>query len=130
MKICVLICFFISAVLCNAQVKKKDQGTYKGLIPEYKINTSQELISVDSCTIQIKIEKNTCHIKLDNLKYEGTYKLTKKDKRTYVLKVKTDYSDIEEQLILFGKEKKIKRKGIFPQPNCELIKLKKREVLW
>ena len=130
MKIWVLIYFFSSALLCNAQIKKKDQGTYKGFIPGYKINTSQELIAVDSCTIQIKIEKNTCHIKLDNIEYEGTYKLIRKDQRTYVLKVKTDYSDIEEQLILFGKEKKLKRKGIFPQPNSELKKLKKREVLW
>ena len=130
MKIWVLICFFSSALLCNAQVKKRDQGVYRGLIPGYKINTSQELIAVESCTIQIKIEKNTCHIKLDDLEYEGTYKLIKKDKRTYILKAKTNYSDIDEQFILFGKEKKLKRKGIFPQPNSELGKLKKKEVLW
>ena len=130
MKTWVLICFFSSALLCNAQVKKRDQGVYRGLIPGYKINTSQELIAVESCTIQIKIEKNTCHIKLDDLEYEGTYKLIKKDKRTYILKAKTNYSDIDEQFILFGKEKKLKRKGIFPQPNSELGKLKKKEVLW
>ena len=130
MKIWLVICFFGSALLCNAQVKKRDQGTYKGLIPAYKINTSQELIAVDSCTIEIKIEKNSCYIKLDNLKYEGDLIIIKKDKRTYILKVKTDYSDIDEQLILFGKEKKLKRKGIFPQPNIELEKLKKKEVLW
>ena len=130
MKTWVLICFFSSALLCNAQVKKRDQGVYRGLIPGYKINTSQELIAVESCTIQIKIEKNTCHIKLDDLEYEGTYKLIKNDKRTYVLKAKTDYSDVDEQFILFGKDKKLKRKGIFPQPNSELKKLKKKEVLW
>jgi len=130
MKVFVVICFFSSVLLCNAQVKKRDQGTYKGLIPGYKINTSQELITVDSCTIEIKIDKNTCRIKLDDIEYLGTYKITKKDKRTYVLKAETNYSDIEEQLILFGKSKKMKRKGIFPQPNSELKKLKKKEVLW
>ncbi len=130
MKIWLVICFFGSALLCHAQVKKRDQGTYKGLIPAYKINTSQELIAADSCTIEIKIEKNSCYIKLDNLEYEGDLIIIKKDKRTYILKAKTDYSDIDEQLILFGKEKKLKRKGIFPQPNIELEKLKKKEVLW
>ena len=79
MKIWLVICFFGSALLCNAQVKKRDQGTYKGLIPAYKINTSQELIAVDSCTIDIKIDKNSCYLKLDNLKYEGDLIIIKKD---------------------------------------------------
>ncbi len=130
MKVVILICFFCSSILCNAQVKKRDQGTFKGLIPAYKINTGQELIGVDECTIEIKIKKNTCSIKLDDLKYEGIVNIIKKDKRTYVIRVKTEHSDIEDQFILFGKQKKLKRKGIFPQPNSDLIKLKKKEVLW
>ncbi|MDA9161471.1 hypothetical protein N9O13_03670 [Crocinitomicaceae bacterium] len=127
----ILLTFFISFSICsNAQIKKRDQGVYKGLISSYEINTGQNLIEVDSSEIFIKIENSSFTIKIDNVQYEGTYEVEKREKRNYVLKAKTDYSDIKEEIILFGRDKIMKRKGIFPQPDSILKKLKKKEVLW
>lgn len=126
-----ILTFFIATGICTvAQVKKRDQGVYKGLIASYKINTGQELIEVDSSEVLIKLQKSSFSIKIDNIEYEGTYEVDKKEKRNYILKVKTDYSDIKEEIILFGKDKIMKRKGIFPQPDARLRKLSKKEALW
>ena len=62
--------------------------------------------------------------------YFQSCEVNKKEKRNYILKVKTDYSDIKEEIILFGKDKIMKRKGIFPQPDARLRKLSKKEALW
>jgi hypothetical protein len=130
MKIIIVGLFIGIGFLFNAQVKKRDQGQYKGILSAYNINTSQDLIEVDSSIIYIKIEKSTFVIKIDDIEYHGTYRISKRDKRNYLLKAKTEYSDIEEEFILFGKDKKLKRKGIFPQPDAVLHKLKKKEFLW
>ena len=126
---------FLSFFLCitsfyTAQVKKRDQGVYKGIIPAYAINTGQNLIEVDSCVVQIKLEKTRLIIRIDDKEYEGSYQVDKKTKRIYVLHVETEYSDIKEEIILFGKDNIMTRKGLFPQPDTSLKKLKKKEVLW
>jgi hypothetical protein len=127
----ILLTFFVSfSIFSTAQIKKRDQGVYKGLISSYEINTGQNLIEVDSSAIFIKIENSSFTIKIDNVQYEGTYEVEKREKRNYVLKAKTGYSDIKEEIILFGRDKIMKRKGIFPQPDARLRKLKKKEVLW
>ncbi len=127
----IIITFFIAFGVCaSAQVKKRDQGVYKGIISSYEINTGQKLIEVDSSEIFIKLEKSNFAIKIDTVEYKGSYEVEKREKRNYVLKVKTDYSDITEEIILFGKDKFMKRKGIFPQPDAHLIKLKKKAALW
>jgi len=127
----IILTFFITISICTgAQVKKRDQGVYKGLISSYEINTGQKLIEVDSSEIFIRLEKSSFTLKIDDVEYQGTYEVEKREKRNYVLKAKTDYSDIKEEIILFGKDKIIKRKGIFPQPDAPLRKLKKKEALW
>lgn len=130
MKILFLSFFLGISSSYMAQVKKRDQGVYKGLIPAYAINTGQDLIQVDSCVIQIKLEKMRLMIRIDNKEYEGTYKVDKKTKRIYVIYAETEYSDIKEEIILFGKDKIMTRKGLFPQPDTSLKKLTKKEVLW
>ena len=130
MKILFLSFFLGISSSYMAQVKKRDQGVYKGLIPAYAINTGQDLIQVDSCVIQIKLEKTRLMIRIDNKEYEGTYKVDKKTKRIYVIYAETEYSDIKEEIILFGKDKIMTRKGLSPQPDTSLKKLTKKEVLW
>ena len=130
MKILFLSFFLGISSSYMAQVKKRDQGVYKGLIPAYAINTGQDLIQVDSCVIQIKLEKMRLMIRIDNKEYEGTYKVDKKTKRIYVIYAETEYSDIKEEIILFGKDKIMTRKGLFPKPDTSLKKLTKKEVLW
>ena len=130
MKMVILSFFLFVAYSTLSQVKKRDQGVYKGVIPGYAINTGQDLIQVDSCTLKIRLKKNQIMIKIDDKVYEGIYEVYQKIKRTYVLHAETDYSDIKEEIILVGKNKSMSRKGLFPQPDAKLKKLKKKEVLW
>lgn len=130
MKMVILSFFLFVAYSTLSQVKKRDQGVYKGVIPGYAINTGQDLIQVDSCTLKIRLKKNQIMIKIDDKVYEGIYEVYQKIKRTYVLYAETDYSDIKEEIILVGKNKSMSRKGLFPQPDAKLKKLKKKEVLW
>ena len=130
MKMLLFSLFISIGFLVNSQVKKRDQGYYKGVISAYTINTSQNLVKVDSCQLFIQLDKSSILIKIDDQEYLGTYRVNKRKKRNYVLKAKTKYSDIEEEIILFGKDKIMNRKGLFPQPDTQLIKLKKKEVLW
>ena len=129
MKMVILSFFLFVAYSTLSQVKKRDQGVYKGVIPGYAINTGQDLIQVDSCTLKIRLKKNQIMIKIDDKVYEGIYEVYQKIKRTYVLHAETDYSDIKEEIILVGKNKSMSRKGLFPQPDAKLKKLKKKEVL-
>ena len=126
----ILSFFLLVAYSTLSQVKKRDQGVYSGVIPGYAINTGQDLIQVDSCTLKIRLEKNQIMIKIDDKVYKGIYEVYQKIKRTYVLYAETDYSDIKEEIILVGKNKSMSRKGLFPQPDAKLKKLKKKEVLW
>jgi len=130
MKFFVLTLFICTASLLFSQVKKRELGYYQGTISSYTINTGQELLKVDSSVIVIWLKKDGISFKIDNKKYEGTYSVKKRNKRNYLLKAKLNFSDIEEELRIDGKNKTIWRKGLFPQPNSILHKLKKKEVVW
>ena len=81
----IILTFFIAISICTvAQVKKRDQGVYKGLIASYEINTGQELIEVDSSEVLIKLEKSNFSIKIDNIEYQGTYEVDKNEKRNSI----------------------------------------------
>ena len=80
MKMVILSLFVFITYLSLSQVKKRDQGVYKGIIPGYAINTGQDLIQVDSSTLQIRLEKNQIIIKIDDKVYEGTYQVHQKIK--------------------------------------------------
>jgi len=130
MKLFLLTLFIGSTSLFYSQVKKRELGYYQGIISSYTINTGQELLSVDSSVILVWLEKDQIHFKLDNKEYNGTYIVKERIKRNYILKVKLNFSDIQEELRIEGKNKSMWRKGLFPQPDSNLHKLKKKEVVW
>ena len=53
-----------------------------------------------------------------------------KNKKNICLTCRDPLFDIKEEIILVGKDKTMSRKGLFPQPDAKLKKLKKKEVLW
>ena len=130
MKLFLLTLFVGSASLFYSQVKKRELGYYQGIISSYTINSGQELLTVDSSLIFVWMEKDSVSFKIDGKEYVGTYSVKQRIKRNYVIKAKLGFSDIEEELRIDGKNKSMWRKGLFPQPNSYLRKLKKKEVLW
>ena len=130
MKLFLLTLFIGASSLYYSQVKKRELGYYQGIISSYTLNTGQELISVDSSVILVWLEKDRISFKLDNKEYRGTYSVKERNKRNYILMAKLSFSDIEEELRINGKNKIMWRKGLFPQPDSNLKKLKKKEVVW
>ena len=120
----VLICILIfKAFNFSAQIKKKDLGTYKGSIPSYKINNGSQLLEVTSCNITVSLDKDSLKLVIGSKTYSGVYEVKKIKRRAYNIHLTTPHSQLEEVFRLEGKERRMLRKGIFPQPDCELIKL-------
>ena len=114
----ILICSFG----LTAQIKKKDLGKYTGTIESYKINSGQELLTVEACPISITLNKENLLLKIGLKEYTAAYRIKKLERRSYIITVSIPYSDLEESFSLNGKNKEILRKGLFPQPDCTLKK--------
>ena len=120
----VLICLLaFTAFNFSAQIKKKDLGTYQGTIPSYKINNGSQLLEVASCNITVSLDKDSLKLVIGSKTCSGAYVVKKIKRRTYNIHLTTPHSQLEEVFRLEGKEREILRKGLFPQPDCELIKL-------
>lgn len=114
----ILICSFG----LTAQIKKKDLGHYTGTIESYKINSGQELLTVEACPISITLNKENLLLKIGLKEYTAAYRIKKLERRSYIITVSIPYSDLEESFSLNGKNKEMLRKGLFPQPDCTLKK--------
>lgn len=114
----ILICSFG----LTAQIKKKDLGNYTGTIESYKINSGQELLTVEACPISITLNKENLLLKIGLKEYTAAYRIKKLERRSYIITVSIPYSDLEESFNLNGKNKEMLRKGLFPQPDCTLKK--------
>ena len=114
----ILICSFG----LTAQIKKKDLGHYTGTIESYKINSGQELLTVEACPISITLNKENLLLKIGLKEYTAAYRIKKLGRRSYIITVSIPYSDLEESFSLNGKNKEMLRKGLFPQPDCTLKK--------
>jgi len=119
----VLISFLVFCTLdLSAQIKKRDLGIYQGTLAAYQINNGKQLLDVEACTIQVTLSKENLRLDIGTKSYKGLYLVKKTKRRDYYISFLTPNSQLEEIFILRGKKKKMKRKGIFPQPDCTLIK--------
>ena len=122
MKMFLLAFILICSFDLTAQIKKKDLGRYTGTIESYKINSGQELLTVQACPISITLNKENVVLKIGSQEYKAAYAIKKLERRSYIITVSTPYSDLEESFSLNGKNKEMLRKGLFPQPDCLLKK--------
>ena len=122
MKMILLAFILICSFGLTAQIKKKDLGRYTGTIESYKINSGQELLTVQASPISITLNKYNVVLKIGSQEYKAAYAIKKLERRSYIITVGTPYSDLEESFSLNGKNKEMLRKGLFPQPDCILKK--------
>lgn len=124
----IFLLLFLS-VSISAQIKKKDLGTYTGIIEAYRLNNGVKLIMVKQSDVRVSIDKTILTLQIGQQEYKSEYEVSKESKRVYRITSNLEYSDIQESFVLYGKEKKLLRKGIFPQPDSKLVKQSKQEVL-
>ena len=123
----VFISLFVnSAATQTVRVKRKYCKTYQGEIPKYSAMLGQEMVEVSSMQIDIQVKKDSLYLSIGNVRISGVYtaqKSTSPDE--VVLTLPRENSGIEERIILNTANKMVLRKGIFPQPDVRLMRVKK-----
>lgn len=130
MKRALLILFLLSAGVTFGQkeikLKKKFQGTYEGVIPEYSIQSNGELHFVSSASIAIVIGENQVQVQVGENMMIGTFEIMFKAEKYFLLDVDIEGQLANERILVYKKGKKLSRDGMFPQPVTTLKKTKRR----
>jgi hypothetical protein len=108
----------------SIKLKKKFLKTYVGKIPSYEMNLNNQIIPVISSNIEVRLTRDSVFVKVGKAKWNGVYSISKMEKKKFELTGKMNNTGIPEFLILDTKEKKIYRKGLFPQPDAVLERKK------
>jgi hypothetical protein len=123
-----LTCFiFLISLQVSAQsikLKKKFLKTYSGKIPAYEMNLNNQIIPVNSSNLEVRLTKDSIYVNVGESKWEGTYIVSKLENKKFELTGKMLGTGIPERLLLDTKQKKLTRKGLFPQPDAILEKKK------
>jgi hypothetical protein len=118
--------FVDNAAAQTVRVKRKYCKTYQGDIPTYSAMLGQEIVNVSSEQIDIQLKKDSLYVTIGNTQISGVYaaqKSTNPDE--IVLTIPRENSGIEERIILNTAKKTLLRKGVFPQPDALLLRVKK-----
>jgi len=118
--------FVDNAAAQTVRVKRKYCKTYQGDIPTYSAMLGQEIVKVSSEQIDIQVKKDSLYVTIGNTQISGVYaaqKSTNPDE--IVLTIPRENSGIEERIILNTAKKTLLRKGVFPQPDALLLRVKK-----
>jgi hypothetical protein len=126
MKISLIICcLFLGLSAFGQNIKKKLYGTYEGTISGYKMDIGQTVVDVNAVAIQIKLtEDGLAEQKLGSKILRGTWRIKSDEKTYYVIVLKLTGQEAEERVILYKKTRTMKREGIFPQPDANLVQVK------
>ena len=123
----VFISLFVdSAATQTVRVKRKYCKTYQGEIPKYSAMLGQEMVEVSSMQIDVQVKKDSLYLSIGNIRVSGVYTAQKStNPNEVVLTLPRENSGIEERIILNTTKKTLLRKGVFPQPDALLSRVKK-----
>ena len=123
----VFISLFVdSAATQTVRVKRKYCKRYQGEIPKYSAMLGQEMVEVSSMQIDIQVKKDSLYLSIGNVRISGVYTAQKSTSpNEVVLTLPRENSGIEERIILNTTKKTLLRKGVFPQPDALLSRVKK-----
>lgn len=124
MRFCLLLLVFIFSFSGNSQeIKKKYFGKYTGEIPSYALELGQEVFQVQAVPIEIQLKAEGILIeKIASKEVRGTYRFIKEDKNGIYFEAKLEGQFIPESYVLYKKDKRLERRGIYPQPDVFLRK--------
>ncbi|WP_430406096.1 hypothetical protein [Fluviicola sp.] len=124
MRFCLLLLVLTSSFSGNSQeIKKKYLGVFTGEIPSYALELGEEVFQVQSAQMEVELKPEGILIeKIASKEIKGTYQFIKEDKSGIYFEAKLDGQFIPESYILYKKEKRLERKGIYPQPDVFLKK--------
>ncbi len=125
MRFCLLLFIFTCSFYgISQEVKKKYLGIYTGEIPSYALELGEEVFQVQSTSIEIQLKPEGILVeKIAAKEITGTYQFIKEDKTAIYFEAKLKEQFIPESYILYKKDKRLERKGIYPQPDVFLKKI-------
>lgn len=110
----------------TVRLKRKYLKEYQGEMPTYNALIGKEMIEVTPARITIKLFKDSLFLFIGNSDYKSVYSASKYSSTDeIILLMERDNTGIEERFILNKKNKTIVRKGVFPQPDVCLNRIKK-----
>ncbi|MNU77613.1 hypothetical protein D3C71_671920 [compost metagenome] len=113
----------ISLSVHSQVLKKKNLGIYKGEIPSYALELGEEILQVRQTLVVVEFKADGILIeKIDSKETKGSYLILNEDKYAVYLEVKLDGQYIPESYVLYKKDRRLERKGIYPQPDAFLKK--------
>lgn len=115
---------FSGMTLSQAQtLKKKFCGEFIGEIPSYTMDFDGETVQIKTATIKIILSLDgTCEMIINGKSVSGTYRIVQDDNVSYTLEAILDNNQAPEEWIVYKKDKRVERKGVYPQPSAYLIK--------
>jgi hypothetical protein len=118
--------FAESAATQTVRVKRKYCKTYQGEIPKYSAMLGQEIVEVSPIQIDINVKRDSLYLSIGNTRISGIYSAQKTTNSDEIqLTIPRENSGIEERIILNTAKKTLLRKGVFPQPDAILLRVKK-----
>jgi hypothetical protein len=130
MKWIITIAFF--TILTNdvsaqtVRLKRKYLKEYQGEIPKYSALIGKEMLEVSPEKMVIKLDKDSLFLTIGNSVYKSVYTASKTTNTDEVfLLMERDNTGIQERFVLNKENKTIVRKGVFPQPDVCLNRIKK-----
>ncbi|MFZ9612500.1 MAG: hypothetical protein ACO29Q_04395 [Crocinitomicaceae bacterium] len=109
----------------TVRIKRKYCKTYSGEMPAYSAILGQEKIELGAAVIRIKLQRDSLFLTIGTLEIAGLYVAqSSANKHEIVLEMPRENSGINERLILNTAKKTLLRKGVFPQPDVQLTRVK------
>ncbi|WP_300663831.1 hypothetical protein [Fluviicola sp.] len=124
MRFLLLVWMLVVSLSVDSQVlKKKNLGVYQGEIPSYALELGEEVLQVRQAHVSVEFKTDgTLTEKIDSKETKGIYLILSEDKYAVYLEVKLDGQYIPENYVLYKKDRRLERKGIYPQPDAFLKK--------
>lgn len=119
-----IVVLLMGITVAQAQaLKKKYSGDFIGDIPAYAMDFEGETVQIKTATIRIILSVDgTCELIISGKSVSGTYRIVQEDNVSYTLEAKVDNNQAPEEWILYKKDKRLERKGVYPQPSAFLTK--------
>jgi len=131
---CVLLLSFTICSQSTLKIPRKFRGEFLGTQAPYKVDFSSNYVEFDSVQVAITFEKERvtiCYVGVDYcpvasgpiyaLKKENSGKNTR-----WLLTVEIPGSMVKEELWLVKKNRHVIRTGVYPQPEVNLFKSRKK----
>lgn len=117
--------FFHEVSAQSVRIKRKHFKTYQGQIPAYSAMLGQDKIEFGPATIKITLHKDSLFLSIGSMNISGAYttEASAQSKEIFLF-MPRENSGIDERLVLNTSKRTLVRKGVFPQPDVILIRIK------